>query len=96
MLPVDVILGVPSTDSSASRLDYSRRTVENLQLAYEMARRNLQERAGKQADSNEKLTVPQFKPGEQVLVHRPHTVTDGSNPKPVSYTHLTLPTILLV
>ena len=40
-LPIDVILGVPNTNSvSQSRQGYSRRTVENLQLAYEVARRN--------------------------------------------------------
>jgi len=87
LLPVDVILGLPSSGSTSSRLDYTRRTVENLQLAYEMARRNLQERSDKQADSNEKLAVPQFEPGEQVLVHRPHTVTDGPNPKLISPWH---------
>ena len=86
-LPVDVIIGVPSNDNSISRKDFSRRTVENLQLAYELARRNLKERTDKQADSNEKLSVPQFKPGEQVLVHRPHTVTDGPNPKLLSPWH---------
>lgn len=39
-LPVELILGVPSTDAPRNKLDYSRRTVENLQLAYELARRN--------------------------------------------------------
>lgn len=84
LLPVDVILGAPSSDGTASRLEYSRRTVDNLQLAYEVVRRNLSERASKQADSNEKLIVPQFVPGEQVLVHSPHSVTDGPNPKLIS------------
>ena len=46
-LPVELILGVPSTDAPQNKLDYSRRTVENLQLAYELARRNLRERADK-------------------------------------------------
>ena len=35
VLPVDLILGVPATSAPQSRLDYSRRTVENLQLAFE-------------------------------------------------------------
>ena len=83
-LPVDIILGVPCTSSSATRLDYSRRTAENLQLAYAIARRNLQERADKQSESNEKLSIPQYQPGDQVLVHRPHTVADGPNPKLIS------------
>ena len=29
---VELILGVPSTDAPQNKLDYSRRTVENLQL----------------------------------------------------------------
>lgn len=87
LLPVDVILGVPSSGTVSSKLDYSRRTVDNLQLAYEVVRRNLKERTDKQAVSNEKLTFPQFKPGEQVLVHRPATVTDGPNPKLISPWH---------
>ena len=80
-VPVDLIIGVPCTSGSGTRLDCSRRTVENLQLAYELARRNLQERADKQSESNEKLSIPQYQPGDQVLVHRPYTVADGPNPK---------------
>ena len=82
--PVDITLGVPCTSGSETRLNYSRRTVENLQLAYEIARRNLQERADKQSESNEKLSIPQYQPGDQVLVHRPYTVADGPNPKIIS------------
>lgn len=59
----------------------SRRTVENLQLAYELARRNLKERTDRQAVENEKLSFPSFKSGDQVLIHRPYNVTDGPNPK---------------
>ena len=47
VLPVDLILGVPATTAPQTRLDYSRRTVNNLQLSYELARRNLKERADK-------------------------------------------------
>ena len=39
-LPVDIILGVPSTLGSGTRLEYSHRTVEDLHLAYEFVRRN--------------------------------------------------------
>ena len=56
-------------------------TVENLQFAYELARRNLKERADKQAVANETLSFPSFKPGEQILIHRPYTEADGPNPK---------------
>ena len=55
-----------------------------MQLAYEIARRNLQERAEKQAESNENLSFPQCQPGDQVLVHRPYTVGDGLNPELIS------------
>lgn len=87
LLPVDLILGVPATDTPQSRLDYSRRTVENLQLAYELVRRNLKERVSKQASANEKLSFPSFTSGEKVLVHRPYHETDGPNPKLYSPWH---------
>ena len=80
-LPVELILGVLSTDAPQGQLDYSRRTVENLQLAYELARRNLKERADKQAVENEKLSFPCFKMGDRVLLHRPYHDTDGPNPE---------------
>ena len=86
-LPVELILGVPSTDAPQSQLDCSRRTVENLQLAYELARRNLKERADKQAVENEKLSFPCFKIGDRVLLHRPYHDTDGPNPKLISPWH---------
>ena len=66
-----------SYNTSQSRQDYSRRTVENLQVAYEIARRNLQERAEKQAKSNENITFPSFQPGDPSAIHRPYTPADG-------------------
>ena len=81
VLPVELILGVPATPAPQSRLDYSRRTVKNLQLAYELARRNLKERADKQAVANEELSFPSFVQNDQVLIHRPYQETDGPNPK---------------
>ena len=128
VMPVDLILGVPSTSTLQTQLDSSKQTVENLQLAYDLARRNLRERADKQAVVNETLSFSRFKTGEQVLIHRPYNQADGPNPKlmspwrgpytiraqmspviyrvtkdgnpaeitAVSYTHLTLPTILRV
>ena len=65
VLPVDVILGVPSTCAPQTQLDYSKQTVENLLPAYELARRNLRERADKQAVVNETLSFPSFKTGEK-------------------------------
>ena len=45
------------------------------------ARRSLQERTDKQAESKEQLSIPQYQPGDQVFVHRPCTVADGPNHK---------------
>ena len=87
VLPVDLIFGVPSTSAPQNQLDYSKQTVENLQLAYELARRNLKERADKQAVVNETLSFPSFKTGEQVLIHRPYNEADGPNPKLISPWH---------
>ena len=84
VLPVHLILGVPSTSAPQTQLDYSKRTVENLQLAYELARRNLRERADKQAVVNETLSFPSFETGEQILIHRPYNEDDGPNPKLIS------------
>ena len=49
-----------------------------------MARRNLRERADKQAVVNETLPFRSFKTGEQVLIHRPYNGADGPNPKLIS------------
>ena len=38
VLPVDLMLGVPSTSAPPTQLNYFKQTVENLQLAYELAR----------------------------------------------------------
>ena len=58
-----------------------------MQLAYELARRNLQERADKHTFENKKLYFPSFKPGDEVLLHRPHHETDSPNPKLTSRWH---------
>ena len=84
VLPVDPILGVPSTCATQTQLDCSKQTVENLQLAYELARRNLRERADKHAVVNETLSFPSFKTGEQLLIYRPYNEADGPNPKLIS------------
>ena len=78
-LPVELILGVPTTAEPQSRLNYSHRTVENLHLAYELARCNLNERTDKQAVGTEELYFLILKPGDQVLIHRPYNETDELN-----------------
>ena len=81
-LPIDIILGIPHVGTTANTEEVSKSTQENLQLAFELARRNLSERSQKQADVNAKLRpIPVFKPGNLVLVYRPYQDTDGPNPK---------------
>ena len=57
------MLGILCMSGSGTRAACSRRTVGNLQLAYEIARHSLQERTDKQAESKEKLSIPQYQPG---------------------------------
>ena len=53
----------------------------NLQIAFELARRNRTERAKKKAEHNSKLKpYPVFKPGQEVLVYRPYQDSDGPKP----------------
>lgn len=81
-LPVDIILGIPHVGATANTEELAKDTRENLQIAFELARRNLTERTTKQATSNSKLKpIPVFKPGDQVLVYRPYQDSDGPNPK---------------
>ena len=72
---------MPSVSELQSPLEYTRRTVENVQLAYDLARRNLQERVDKQAPTKEKLSFPSFKAIDQVFIHRPYSEANGHNPK---------------
>ena len=65
-MPVDLIPGVPSTSAPQTQPDYSKQTVENLQFAYELARRNLKQRADNQAVVNETLSFPSCEFGKQV------------------------------
>ncbi|MEM7282981.1 MAG: DDE-type integrase/transposase/recombinase [Pseudomonadota bacterium] len=84
-LPVDIILGIPDEGYAADIEEYTKQQRDNLQLAYELARRNLQERADKQKASNDKLkSFPTFEPGEEVLLYRPYQDADGPNPKLLS------------
>ena len=81
-LPVDMILGIPHVRRTADPEEFAPNTRDNLQIAFELARRNLAQRADKQAEQNDKLKpYPVFKPGQEVLVYRPYQDPDGSNPK---------------
>ncbi len=80
-LPVDIIMGLPHLGYEVDTHEFSKTTQENLQLAFELARRNLNERAEKQQIANSDATkYPVFRPGQRVLLFRPHA-TDGPNPK---------------
>ena len=81
-LPVDIIFGVPHVGRTLDTAEFSQQTRENLQLAFELARRNLRERSDAQAVANKQLPpYPVFQPGQMVLVHRPHQQSDGPNHK---------------
>ena len=72
-LPVDIILGIPHVGRTADTEEFSQNTQTSLQIVSELARRNLTERADKQAEQNRKLeSYPVFKPGQEVLVYRPY------------------------
>ena len=81
-LPVEKILGVPHEGSTANTDVFAQDTRYNLQMASELTRRNMTERATRQAAGNDKLApYPVFKPGQKVLVYRPFQDTDGPSPK---------------
>ena len=81
-LPIDIIFGIPHVGRSTTTEEYAHSTRENLQIAFELARRNLSERIDKQKADNSKLPpIPEFTPGQKVLVYKPHHSTDGPNPK---------------
>ena len=81
-LPIDIIFGIPHVGRSTTTEEFAHSTRENLQIAFELARRNLSERSDKQKANNSKLPpIPEFTPGQKVLVYKPHHSSDGSNPK---------------
>ena len=81
-LPVDVILGLPHVGTTTDTERFSQKTRDNLQIAFELARQNLKERADKQSAQNKKLPqIPVFEVGQKVLVYKPYQEADGPNPK---------------
>ena len=81
-LPIDIIFGIPHVGRSTTMEEFAHSTRENLQIAFELARRNLFERIDKQKANDSKLPpIPEFTPGQEVLVYKPHHSTDGPNPK---------------
>ena len=81
-LPIDIIFGIPRVGRSTTTEEFAHSTRENLQIAIELAHRNLSERIDKQKANNSKLPpILEFTPGQKVLVYKPHHSTDGPNPK---------------
>ena len=54
-LPVDTILGIPHEGSTTDTYVCAQGTRDNLQISFELARRNLTERATRQAGDDDKL-----------------------------------------
>ena len=81
-LPIDIIFGIPHVGTSTTTEELAHSTRENLQIAFELARRNLSEQIHKQKVNNSKLPpIPEFASGQKVLVYKPHQSTYGPNPK---------------
>ena len=81
-LPIDITVGIPHVGRSTTTEEFAHSTRENLQIAFELARRNLSERSDKQKANDSKLPpIPEFTPGHKVLVYKPHLCTNGPNPK---------------
>ena len=81
-LPIDIIFGIPHVGRSTTTEEFTHSTRENMQIAFELARRNLSERIDKQKANDSKLPpIPGLNPGQKVLVYKPHQSTDGPNAK---------------
>ena len=81
-LPVDIILSIPHKGSTADADVFARDIRDNLQLAFELTRRNLTERVTRQAADNDKRApCPVFIHGQKVLVYKPFHDTECPNPK---------------
>ena len=63
-LPIDIIFGIPNVGRSTTTEEFAHSTRENLQIAFELARRNLSEQTDKQKTNDSKLPpIPEFTPG---------------------------------
>ena len=54
-LPIDIIFGIPHVGKSTTTEEFAHSTRENLQIAFESARRNLSERI-----ANKRLIIPSY------------------------------------
>ena len=70
-LAIYIIFGIPHVGRSTTTEENAHSTRENLQIAFELARRNLPERFDKQNANNSKLPpIQEFTPGQKVLVYK--------------------------
>lgn len=78
---MDFILGIPHAREETDTHEFSRETQEKIQLTFEIARRDLRERAENQQSVDKALTSNfVFKSGQAVSLFRPYESTDGPNP----------------
>ena len=81
-LSIDLIFRIIHVGESTTTEEFAHFTRENLQTKFKLVRRILSERIEKQKANNSKLPpIPEFTPGQKVLVYKPHQSTDGPNPK---------------
>ena len=70
--PVNIILGIPRVEITKDTAEFAQTTRDNLQIAFELARRNITDRADKQAEQNSNLKLyPVIKPPREIIVYRP-------------------------
>lgn len=81
-LLVDIIVGLSHLGHNVDTHDFMAKTQDSLLVAFAIARRHLAERSDKQHRVNQTLgSYPLFKPGQEVLLYKPHHGMDGPNPK---------------
>ena len=67
-LPINIIFGIPHVGRFTTTEEFTHSTRENLQIAFELARRNLSEQINKENANNSQLPpIPEFTPGQKVL-----------------------------
>ena len=81
-LLIDIFFGISHVVRSTPTEKFIHYTRENMQIASELARRNLPKPVDKQNANHFKLPpTPECTPGQKVLVYKPLQSTDKPNPK---------------
>ena len=76
------MFGILHVGESTTTVEFAHFTRDSLQIKFELVRRNLSKRIEKQKANNSKLPpIPEFTPGQTVLVYKHHQSTDVPNPK---------------